>query len=197
MLTEPPTLHPLATAVSPAVDSLLETVRFTTPGAAIPGRVKPDSAGVSELLRLARPLYSDDSETVEKVALHLAVMSLWCPKPEEHHAHHETPVVAYAPDVDLLLAQDVNAGNYSMRGLASRYRHLGVDRSQVYGVLRRLAPDYLADVEQRHGPGRLTIHYHEANRRRRRVDRRYATLREVPDKRLRRMMMATGRYHQF
>ncbi|MFF5668814.1 DUF6292 family protein [Streptomyces hygroscopicus] len=174
-----------------------ELVHCTSPGAAFPGRVERDSVAAGLLLALARRLAGgDEAEAVERTAWHLAVTGLWCPRPAEHHTHHEGPPVP-AVDVDLLLAMEVHAGNYSVRGLTSRYAHLGMTRTRVRSVLWAVAPEYMGSQAQRHGPLRLTVRDHAGNRARRRQDLRYAPMEEVQDARLYRIRLSTGRATQF
>ncbi|HLL36193.1 MAG TPA: DUF6292 family protein, partial [Streptomyces sp.] len=152
-------------AVWDRLDSLLQPVLQVGD---VPGYLEErDRPSIALLLALARKLSGGEREAVERAAVHLAVMALWCPKPTEHHAHQSGPVV-YAPDVEFLLAQEVYARNYSIRGLAHRYAHLGVGRSTVRRVLWALDPEYMGDLEARHGPRRRTSRDHAGNRARRR-----------------------------
>ncbi|MEU8870452.1 DUF6292 family protein [Streptomyces javensis] len=183
--------------VTARLEEYREVVRTTSPGAAFPGRVERDSVAAGVLLALARRLAAgDEAEAVERTAWHLAVTGLWCPRPAEHHTHHEGPP-APAADLDLLLALEIHAGNYSVRGLAARYAHLGVIRNRVRSVLWAVAPEYMASQAQRHGPLRLTVRDHKGNRARRRRDTRYAPMEGVRDVRLSRLLLATGRSNQW
>jgi hypothetical protein len=176
-----------------------ERVRFTSPGAPFPGRVGRDDVNAGLLLALARLLEDgDEAEAVERVAWHLAVTGLWCPRPAEHHAHPQGPALP-AEDVDLLLALEIHAGNRSVRGLTARYAHLAVDRNRVRAVLWRVAREYMASDAQRHGPYRLTARDHEGNRARRRMNLRYVSPEEaeVQDPRLYRLRLITDRVSQF
>ncbi|MDN3056859.1 DUF6292 family protein [Streptomyces sp. SRF1] len=174
-----------------------ELVGRTSPSAAFPGHVERDSVAAGLLLALARRLSGgDEAEAVERAAWHLAVTGLWCPRPAEHHTHHEGPTVP-AVDVDLLLALEVHAGNYSVRGLAARYAHLGVTRNCVRAVLRAVAPEYMDSQAQRHGPHRLTVRDHTGNRGRRRKGLRYVPMQDIRDARLSRLLLTTGRANQW